>query len=231
MFRLKWMRFALLVLAIVVLGLAARSSAGTPIIELPWNSPPPYRIVYFSMEGTIPNDSPLAPSRLATILGARTVHNWSEIPKLDQSAPIDALVIHNSALPEVDNIWLVDTYQRGMTVATFNVYAPELAELLNDPCIAADGFASEPYPDSFYVIASHLILGQPEDVARIREANLCGEKQVPGIKNWVRERIDRSTDSLDKTDDDKRFAIVLVGHLRGIEEDKRDALEKGIPIP
>jgi hypothetical protein len=140
---------------------------------------------------------------------------------VDALAPIDALVIHNSALTEVDKNWLMNAYQRGTVVATFNVDVRELAALVDDPCITTDAFASEPYTGSFFIVASHLILGQPEDVALLRAAKVCGKAQVAGVEHWASERFGRSTDAIDTIGDHNRFARVLVSHLEGIKEDKQ----------
>lgn len=218
----KWLIWGPIILAVAILGLTATSAARSPSVTLPWkDSPPPYRIVYFLANNAVPADSLLAESRLRATLGAQAVHHWDEVQRLDKSSPIDALIVHASVLSQVDQEWAMRAYQRGLVIAGFNIYAPELAALVNDPCIATDGFASEPYPGSFFVIASHLILGQPEDVALIRSTLACSGGQVAGVQHWASDRRGRATDNLRNVDDYNLFARTLVSHIEGVREARR----------
>ncbi|MFQ5855728.1 MAG: hypothetical protein ACE5LU_08820 [Anaerolineae bacterium] len=217
-----------ILLAIVVIGafgLGIRPKAtGADAVSLPWDSPPGYRIVYLLAEGVVPADSPIAPSRLEATLGAQTAHTWREVVSLDEPTPIEALVIHDSALSMVDRDWLASAYRRGVVIGAFDVYAPALADLLDDPCIAADGFAAEPYSSSFYVIVSRLILGQPDDVALI-EAGPC-RGPVAGVRHPAGGTGGRSTYTITNVSDYNIFARVLVGHIEGIQRASRN-FERG----
>jgi hypothetical protein len=110
----------------------------------------------------------------------------------NRQIPIDALILHNSGISLVDNTWLKNAYRQGVVIAAINVHAPRLAELLDTPAIAKDGFASEPYPGEFFVIVSRLTLGKPEDVARVQQALDSGaeEPTVPSdndiLSTWGR---------------------------------------------
>lgn len=218
----KWLIWGPIILAVAILGLTATSAARPPSVTLPWkDSPPPYRIVYFLADNAVPADSLLGDSQLKATLGAQAVHHWDEVQRLAESSPINALIVHKSALSQVDREWATRAYQRGMVIAGFNIYAPELAALVNDPCIATDGFASEPYPGPFFVIASHLILGQPEEVALIRSASACSGGPVAGVQHRASDRRGRSADNLRNVDDFNFFARTLVSHIEGIQESQR----------
>jgi hypothetical protein len=126
-------------------------------IDLPWASPPDYHIVYL-VDSTIPlSDTPLDPLYLEAALSTTTVNSWQSVVEKDSARPLDALLIHDSTLSMIDLEWLRAAYRRGVVIAVFNTYAPELTDILNDPYIARDNFASEPYPGDFYVIASQLV--------------------------------------------------------------------------
>lgn len=192
-------------------------------LPLPWTSPPGYRIVYLLADEALAAESLMAPSRLEATLGARTVFKWDELLALDKSAPIDALVVHDSALPMVDRDWIVGAYGRGVVIGAFNVHGPEVAELLRDPCIATEGFASEPYPGAFWVIVSRLVVGQPEDVALIKAASdFCGKQEVVGVGNQAGEHFGRSQNSLLNVDDYNVFARILVDNIEDIRQLKQE---------
>jgi hypothetical protein len=88
-----------------------------------------------------------------TLIGAQIASTWEQVQAIDSAEPIDALIIDASAQDMVERDWLADAYRRGVVVAAFNLYAPDLADLVADPCVAADGFASDPYPGDFFVVS------------------------------------------------------------------------------
>jgi hypothetical protein len=122
-----------------------------PPVELPWDTPPDHRIVYLIADGAVAKNSVVAPEKLEATLGVQPVNRWDDVVSLDAAQSIDALIIHDSVLSQVNRHWIASAYERGVVIAVFNVYAPELAELVDDNCITKDGFASEPYPGDFYV--------------------------------------------------------------------------------
>jgi len=170
----------------------------------------------------------MAPSRLETTLRAQAVHTWAEVLTLNETVPVDALIIHDSALPIVDQGWLSRAYQRGMVIAGFNIYAPELAELVGDACIAEDGFASEPYPGGFYVVVSRIILGEPDDRARIEAAKSgsCAAGPSEGVKGHASVTGGKSTFGLNSANELNLFAIVLVSHLDQISGARQEFEEQ-----
>lgn len=232
MYRKRWIlliSFIVISLLVVGIGLAVRFQKNTaqagvyePII-LPWTTPPDYRVVYLVSDRAALEQSMVAPSRLEEILGVRTVTSWKEVIEQDRQGPIDALIIHNSAISAVDKTWVKKAYRKGAVIAVFNVYAPALAELLDVPGIAQGGFASEPYPGDFFIVVSRLILGKPEDVARAQEALDAGieEPAVPA-GNHLTSTWGRSQDQLIYEDSLNRFALVLVSHLEDIQRTKEE---------
>jgi hypothetical protein len=200
-------------------------------LPLPWNSPPNHRIVYLVADDSLAADSLMAPSTLQATLGAQTVHAWDAVLAFDASAPIDALVIHDSALSAVDKEWVADAYARGVVVAFFNSYAPAVANLVQDPCIATKGFADEPYAGAFWVVVSRLLVGQPEDVALIRSSGSCPGEQVPGVRGETRQVSGRSQNTLLNTDDSTLFARTLVRHIEDIKQLKHESQNTTSTMP
>ncbi len=224
MLRKMWLLVGGLVILLTIgaFGLTNRTEPiSADAVTLPWDAPPPYRIVYLVAEEAVTADSPVAPSQLKATLGAQTAYSWSEVLALNNISSIDALIIHDSALPLVDRNWVSDAYRRGVVVAAFNVYAPQLAHLVNDPNVAKDGFASEPYPGLFYVSVFRLVLGQPDDVALIESAGSFGEP-VAGVQHPVRITGGRSTYAINNFSDYNIFARVLISDLEAVEQAKRE---------
>jgi len=83
-------------------------------VALPWSRPPGYRIIYLIARDAVAPSSLITPVRLEATLGAQPVHNWDDLVRRDASSPIDALIVHDSALPLIDSGWLTNAYQRGV---------------------------------------------------------------------------------------------------------------------
>lgn len=222
MVRKVWWFFLLgLVLLVSLFELNTSQPTRADTVELPWDRPPGYRIVYFIADRGVSPDSLLAPSRLENTLGAHTVHTWSEVLAINRSGPIDALIIHDSSLSLIGREWLATAYRQGVVIAAFNLYAPTLAELVKDPCIARDGWVSgaDPYPGSFYIIVSRFIRGHPDDIHLIETSGSCG-RAVAGIKHPVSGRFQRSTHAIGSLSDYNIFARILISHIEEIKEVK-----------
>ena len=222
---------SIILLALIVVGISLKlrfqddtAQAGIPTpITLPWTTPPNYRIVYLVSDRTAAEQSVVAPSRLEEALGVRTVTSWDGVLAQERQGLVDSLILHNSAISAVEKAWLKNAYRRGVVIAAINIYAPTLAELLDAPGIAKDGFASEPYSGEFFVVVSRLVLGKPEDVIRVQEALDSGTDE-PTIQsnNSVISTWGRSQDQLTYPDSPTRFALVLVSHLEDIKSTKED---------
>jgi len=72
------------------------------------------------------------------ILVTRTAHLWNQVIELDRSNPIDALIIHESAVPHLDRAWLYHAHRQGVIVAAFDVPGTKPAEVLEDSRISQD---------------------------------------------------------------------------------------------
>lgn len=175
-------------------------------------------IVYLLAADSLVPDSPISPTRLQDKLGAKVARTWDEAIAIDKSTPINALIIHDSALSQVDRAWLANAYRRGVVMAGFNLYGPQMADLVNDPCIAKDKFAADPYPGSFYVIVSFSIAGNnPADVALVEDAyqRSCGEEPpAGGPSDYVSRASGRSTYDLNNDSDFNLFTQTLTNHFK-----------------
>jgi hypothetical protein len=188
-----------------------------------------YTLVYLAQDEAIDSDSLLESAHLQMSLGARSVNTWEQVPLLNRITPIDAILIHNSALSGVDSNWLGPAYKSGVVVVIFNTYAPELASLIGDSCILENGWmdGTDPYPGEFYIMVSRLTLGQPEDIALIESQVPCGggpNRGVTGVKYPAEIYLGKSQNALVNQEDFDRFATNLVDELKSIDEMKNDSL-------
>ena len=190
--------------------ITSQATSAETSVDLPWQNPPDYNIVYLVGPTELFLNSNASPSMLEQALGANITRSWNDVTS---DNGIDALVIHDSALPLVNQEQLAALYRQGVLISFMNLYAPEVAQLVDDPCIAKDGFASEEYSGEFYVMVYKSIKGQPEDIARYwATPDSCGET-IEGIDNPLSIRSGRATESMEGTDGFNIFANVLVSKL------------------
>jgi hypothetical protein len=110
-----------------------------------------YRVGYLLADGGVELDNPIAPTRLASAMGARVVYRFADLLDLDRAVRFDAVFIHNSALGMVGHTWLINTYRRGTVIILFNVDLPQAATLLEDSRIGdMTGRASYDHVPLFY---------------------------------------------------------------------------------
>jgi hypothetical protein len=231
MLQKKWLILGILiVLSVGVVGVWLKAPPGVgadegipPFVELPWETPPDYHIIYFLAAGSVERDSYASPERLETTLSAQTIYDWNDVVLLDAAQPIDALILHDSALSQVNQEWVASAYERGVVIAALNIYAPELAVWINDPCITRDGFASEPYPGDFFVIVFHRIFGHPDEIEQIETAYRlsCGEESPEGITQPGSIRGGAATNSLSSLSDHNLFAMLLVDKIENLKQESK----------
>lgn len=179
------------------------------------------KLVYLIAPEAVAEESLLAPHRLEETLGVETIYTRAVVRGLDTNGAFpEALLIHESALPVVDEAWLASIYRDGVVLVFFNVYAPELAHLLNDPCLIQRGFASEPYEGPFYVSVYRLALGEPQDVAALNAANACGGSSVDGVKDLASFSRGAASNSLDDFNTFDSFVHVLQTQITSLKETK-----------
>lgn len=178
-----------------------------------------YNIVYLVADA-VGIDSVMAPVHLLNTLGAQTVYSQEQLLTLsnDETNPIDALIIHYSAVSTVDREWLANAYLQGTVITGFNIWYPELAELVNDPCVVSiqPMPTDTPYGNSpFFVTITLQVSGEPDDVARIlegRQKGSCGS--VPDIKSRTNVQQGSSNERLRDIRDYDGFAQRLLETLK-----------------
>jgi hypothetical protein len=94
-----------------------------------------YRVAYLAQENSIAADNLVA-------TGVELASTWEEAMSLDASAPLQAIVIHSSAVGSVDSEWVHAAYRRGVIVVGVDLFFPELSALTGDNCTLRHGIAT-----------------------------------------------------------------------------------------
>lgn len=115
---------------------------------------------------------------------------------------------------EADSQCIKEAYRKGVLLAFFNVYAPDIVQLPGDPCIGEGGWmdGSDPYRSEFYVMVNRLVLGQSGDIILIEEQAPCGGgpgTSVVGVRSPADISFGKAQDALTDQSDLIRFAFNL----------------------
>jgi|SRR5690606_31824777 len=165
----------------------------------PLDAPPNKHIVYFVTEDTGQVADLVAPQKLEASLGSQTAQSWGEVVNKNTERPIDALIIHNSKLGEVDRNWVSEAYRRGVVIAGINLSGQQIADLVGNPCIARDSFAADTSSPMFVMVSSSVSGENPEDIGKVVSTitQSCGEATAEGVVGQVSVVQSRATDLLD----------------------------------
>jgi hypothetical protein len=187
-----------------------------PIVP-PLESKLDYRVVYFVGEDDSEIADLVAPAKLAQSLGTITASSWERVLDFDEVEPVEGLIIHSSALAEVDYDWVSKAYWSGVVVVGINMTGSEMGELVGNACVAADKFAAEPV-ENFVIVQISIEGDNPSDVASVRAAynRSCGEETAVDIRGYVNVSGGRATDNIDDKNSYNIFALQLSLYLNNI---------------
>lgn len=187
-----------------------------PIVP-PLESKLDYRVVYFVGENDRDIVDLVAPAKLEQSLGTITASSWERVLEIDETEPIQGLIIHSLALAEVDYDWVSKAYWNGVVIAGINMTGPQMAELVRNACIAADKFAAEPV-ENFVIVQISIEGESTAEVVRVRNtySRSCGEETANDIRGYVSVSGGRATDSLDDENSYNIFARQLALYLNNI---------------
>ncbi len=198
----------LTVLTVLILSQQGVSSA--PRVP-PLTNPIDGQIVYVVSSDLSQVDPLVAPEKLERTIGSQSAYQWNEVVEINESSPIDALVIHESALPFVDQQWVTAAYQRGVLIAGINIGGPEMANLVGNSSIANDDFAADTSLPMFTMVALPVSGDNPDEIARVMDAynKSGGAEMVEGIQGRVSIGMDGATDTLNSENGYNIFTLQL----------------------
>ncbi|MCW5874524.1 MAG: hypothetical protein KIS88_07760 [Anaerolineales bacterium] len=191
------------VVFVVSLWLVACGQAQTPEMQ---GEPEGPRMLYFTQR-TDGQPSLLAPGRLSAALGTQAVGEWGDLLMLHAAQPAQAILIDGAAVGQVNAEDLARLYRQCVVLAFFNLYSPEVARLVDDPSVRADGWmdGGEPYSGDFYIIVHRTVSGSQGDCTGAGPSGPLGATGGMGKS--------RSQYSLASEEDFAVFVGVLRTHL------------------
>ncbi|MDX2140390.1 MAG: hypothetical protein SF123_20060 [Chloroflexota bacterium] len=177
-----------------------------------------YRIAYLVDSNAVEATSLRAPVNLQQTVSAQVATSWDQVM---QASDLSAIIIDRTATHMIDRAWLANAYRNGLVVSMFNVYAPEMGELVGNACLSQDGFATDAYPGDFFVTSAFLILGDnPSDVSAVVQqySTTCSVGNARGITGFVTTAAPRSTEQYADTYGIEAFAATLLDQIQDIQE-------------
>lgn len=166
----------LLLMLSSTLALNAQSTPPDEATATPIQTPTPevvneilinYRIIYVLAEDVINPDHVVAPDKLQSDIRAIIAYDWESVLEAEMEAPLDVVIIHQSALPFVDYAWVRNAYESGIVISLIDIYYPELADVMGFNCGAAP---TEPfYEENFFITYHFHVSSSPEGRLRVLE--------------------------------------------------------------
>jgi hypothetical protein len=91
-----------------------------------------FNIVYL-VDRTAELDEAISLERIEEYFHAQPLDSWEDVLFYDDLLPIQAMIIHSSALPWIDQEWTAEAYKRGVIFAAFDIPAEDFARIVGIP--------------------------------------------------------------------------------------------------
>lgn len=111
------------------------------------------QIVYLLAADEQPENKIIQPEFFETEIGAAIAHTWADVLAYNEQVPIQALIIHRSALPEVDQDWTAAAYENGTIIIGINISHWTMRELIGTDRMKNPSFDGQIPGDSFKMYA------------------------------------------------------------------------------
>ncbi len=121
--------------------------------------------------------------------GVTVVYDFSELEDLVAAgpSPVDAVIIHNARLNDVDQLWIRNLYRQSVVIAGVNVTIRDLGRLVDDDYVANDSTWTDGWQkDPFFSILAFTATGTSEEQQRASaEGRLLGvaARSTDNIRN------------------------------------------------
>lgn len=172
----------------------------------------------------------------AEMRGMTTAPGWADVQKAAQVRPLDALLIEQSKFAELsqdDRIWLRRQIEDGVVIVGIGIDIEAFSAALGLPNLRAPGEAPIPIGDDGYYLFRALLLGMPEDVQSMRDANwlersILEDNVQIDTKNVLSVSVGGSRGKLATEQDMEAFYTDLAGWIEGVY--KRRAEFQQLPV-
>lgn len=212
-----------------------------------WNelTQSPYRIAYFATADAVTDeetqDSWLTPSRLLEgMTPPFVINNMDELRQLENEAPIEAIMLHQSAYDMIDREWLKPLLRRGVVLVTLNIPMVNVAELRNDSCTLAriDQINLDDETsglDFFYIRDSHIFVENEADFQPLEAyiKQTCGEESPETTPPQLAARAywgaGSAQGTLSSDFDLQQFQGLFTSHLLSLRSAQKHFAERDLP--
>jgi hypothetical protein len=129
-----------------------------------------YHIAYLLSRDAILEDDVLQPKNLfKDFTGHKisVVYTWQDLLKIHAAQPLNALVLHESAVSMVNFEWMADAYWHGITISTLSIRPTMIAHLYDNACLSFGYWMPVPDPEEnvYYTVSTHTILSFQDQAA------------------------------------------------------------------
>lgn len=147
----------------------------------PASADPVYHIAYLVARNADFEDEILKPENLfkGSLHTIDIAYSWADLLRSQAKKPLDALVIHESAVPMIDFEWVANAYWHGLTISTANIQPTMIAHLFDNGCLPYGYEMPVPEEGGYMTIGTQTIL------------SLHDQNQVV---NWIRRDWRRNCD-------------------------------------
>ncbi len=158
---------------------------------------------------------------MAQAYGFQLLESWTEVRKVAEVHPLDALVAAQSKfaeLTETDRTWLRSQIEEGLIIAGIGIDIEPFSAALGLPNLRNPGEARVPVGDDGYILFYALLLGTPQDMQLMREANwlehsILGEPVKLDTPNVMIGHLGRSRGKLTNEQEIESFVQDLYGAI------------------
>lgn len=222
-------KILLILIALLGIGLGYTGGNGQPerVAARSATMPADPHIVYLSSADAVHGQWTV---QAAQRRGVAVQQSWADVQKAAQARPLDAVLVARSKFGELsadDRAWLRRQIEEGVAVVGIGIDIEAFSAALGLPTLRAPGEAPIPIGDDGYLLFQALLLGAPEDVQAMRDANwlersILEDNVQLDTKNPLSQEWGRSRGKLTTEQDVEAFHVDLAGWIEGVYKSRAD---------
>jgi hypothetical protein len=223
---IKWWLILLALLGMSA-GYRIGGGSGGEVIARSATMPANPHIVYLSSDDAVHGQWT---TEAAELRGMTTAPGWADAQNAAQARPLDALLVERSKFAELsedDRVWLRRQIEEGVVIVGIGIDIEAFSAALGLPNLRAPGEAPIPIGDDGYYLFRALLLGMPEDVQAMRDANWLErsilednvqiDTKKPLMRGWGTSRGKLATEQ-----DMEAFYTDLAGWIEGVYKSRAE---------
>jgi hypothetical protein len=169
-------------------------------------------------------------AQTAQRLGATLQPSWAAVQQAAQVQPLDALLVARdqfAGLSDADRSWLRRQIEDGVVIVGIGIDIEPFSAALGLPSLRDPGEAPAPIGEDGYILFQALLLGAPEDVQAMRDANwlersILGENVQLETKNLLNGEWGRSRGKFATAQDVEVFRNDLFGWIENAYKNRAE---------